>query len=102
MALDLEIDDPESLPFLQIFADSLRSLTIPYDYLEQVNRETDADGRRRSQTVCDRLKTPYDYMETRLKSIFSSDTHQRIKHRIVTERLTEIYTQMQLHVIGCV
>ena len=33
---------------------------------------------------------------------FSSDTHQSIKRRIVTERLTEIYTQMQLHVIGCV
>ena len=32
---------------------------------KQVNRETDADGRRRSQTVCNRLKTPYDYMETR-------------------------------------
>ena len=33
---------------------------------------------------------------------FSSSTHQSIKRRLVTERLTEIYTQMQLHVIGCV
>ena len=28
--------------------------------------------------------------------------HQSIKRRIVTEKLTEIYTQMQLHVIGCI
>ena len=34
--------------------------------------------------------------------LFSSDTHQSIKRRIVTERLTKIYTQMQLHVIGCI
>ena len=37
-----------------------------------------------------------------LKAFFSSDTHQSIKRPIVTERLAEIYTQMQLHVIGCV
>ena len=36
------------------------------------------------------------------RKLFSSDTHQSIKRRIVTDRLTETYTQMQLHVIGCV
>ena len=34
VALDLEIDDPESLPSLQVFAGSLGSLTSPYDYME--------------------------------------------------------------------
>ena len=29
--------------------------------------------------------------------LFSSDTHQSIKRRIVTERLTETYTQMQFY-----
>ena len=36
------------------------------------------------------------------EKLFSSDTHQSIKRRIVTERLTEIYTQMRLHVMGCI
>ena len=34
VALDLDIDAPESLPSLQVFADSLRSLMNPYDYME--------------------------------------------------------------------
>ena len=37
-----------------------------------------------------------------LKGFFSSETHQSIKRWTVAERLTEIHTQMQLHVIGCV
>ena len=32
----------------------------------------------------------------------NSDVHQSIKRQIVTERLPEIYTQMRIHVIGCV
>ena len=36
------------------------------------------------------------------EKLFSSDTRQSMKRRIVTERLTEIYSQMQIHVIGCV
>ena len=34
--------------------------------------------------------------------IFSSDTRQGIKLRIVTERINEVYSQVRLHVIGCV
>ena len=33
--------------------------------------------------------------------LFSSDPCQTMKYRIVTERLTAIYSQIRLHVIGC-
>ena len=36
------------------------------------------------------------------KLFFSSDTHQSTECRIVTERLTEAYTHMRLHVMGYV
>ena len=38
----------------------------------------------------------------RTEKLFSSDTRQSMKRRIVTEKLTEIYSQMQLHAIACV
>ena len=33
---------------------------------------------------------------------FSSDTRQSMKRRTVAERLTEAYSLVRLHVIGCV
>ena len=37
-----------------------------------------------------------------LKILSLSDTRQNIKRRIATEKLTEIYSQVRLHEIGCV
>ena len=42
------------------------------------------------------------FFSTFWKAFLSSDTHQSKKHWIVTERLTKIYTQMGLHMMGYV
>ena len=36
------------------------------------------------------------------EKLYSSDTRQSMKRRIVTERLSQIYSQMRLHVMVCV